>query len=125
MTGPSHLRAAHSAAKEGRQGKPRAYLSRPDARDLRCSMPTAYPAFLLVLGTQLTAGPVLGFLSGAAFGASREAMALAPLFVERYRLDPPAMMTVLQGFQAGLQRFNLMLVVGGGLLLITSVLKII
>lgn len=42
-----------------------------------------YSCLLVILGTQLTSGTILGALSGAIFGGVREAMTLLPLLRER------------------------------------------
>src|SRR5215207_4977442 len=55
--------------------------------------PIFHTAFLVLLAAQLTGGLVLGLVSGALFGAARQATALLPLLG---RLDPGRTMSLLE-----------------------------
>jgi hypothetical protein len=72
-------------------------------------------AVLVLLGAQLTAGAALGALSGAAFGLTREGMALLP---GACRLDHGATMALLTKFRSPVRRLNAIVTLGAGLLLV-------
>jgi hypothetical protein len=74
-----------------------------------------YSAYLVLAGTQLTAGVLLGALSGAVFGATRQGIALVlPLL----RADHEAVMDLLPDFRAPAQRLNALVAIGGGAILV-------
>jgi hypothetical protein len=77
--------------------------------------PIFHTAFLLLLAAQLTGGVALGLVSGALFGAARQATALLPLLG---RLDPGRTMGLLETLRPVARRLNAALITGGGLLLI-------
>ncbi|MGH2618086.1 MAG: hypothetical protein ACRDJC_22900, partial [Thermomicrobiales bacterium] len=57
----------------------------------------------------------LGLVSGALFGAARQATALLPLLV---RLDPERTMRLLETLRPAARRLNAALIVAGGLVLV-------
>ena len=77
--------------------------------------PIFHTAFLVLLAAQLTGGVALGLISGALFGAARQATALLPLLV---RLDPGRTMGLLETLRPGARRLNAALIVAGGLVLV-------
>jgi hypothetical protein len=77
--------------------------------------PIFHSAFLLLLATQLTGGVALGLLSGALFGAARQATALLPLLGH---LDPGRTMGLLETLRPVARRLNAALIVAGGLVLV-------
>ena len=77
--------------------------------------PIFHTAFLVLLAAQLTGGVALGLISGALFGAVRQATALLPLLG---RLDPRRTMGLLETLRPTARRLNAALIVGGGLLLV-------
>lgn len=79
--------------------------------------PISYPAFLLFLGVQATAGVILGILSGALFGGVREILALYP-GLRRCSLAETA--AFLPRLGASFRFVNVIVVVGGGLLLVLA-----
>ena len=79
--------------------------------------PISHTAFLLLAGAQLTAGLALGLASGAIFGATRQAMAMAPVLV---RFAPERTMGLMEGLRPLARRANAALIVGGGLLLVLA-----
>ena len=79
--------------------------------------PIFHTAFLLLLAAQLTGGLALGLLSGALFGAARQATALLPLLG---RLDPGRTMGLLESLRPTVRRLNAALIVTGGLILILT-----
>lgn len=80
-----------------------------------------YSCFLVLLGTQLTSGVVLGSVSGALFGGVREAMALI-LFLSKHKKEakPSEMMRLLPVLTPKAQRLNTIWILGGGLLLVLT-----
>lgn len=82
--------------------------------------PIPYSALLVVFGTQLTVGVVLGCLSGALFGATREALALLPLIWKRDKTDPEKIMELLPALAPIVQRFNVIWIFAGSLLLLLT-----
>jgi hypothetical protein len=77
--------------------------------------PIFHTAFLVLLAAQLTGGVVLGLVSGALFGAARQATALLPLL---NRLDPGRTMALLETLRPVARRLNAVLIVVGGLVLV-------
>jgi hypothetical protein len=77
--------------------------------------PIFHSAFLVLLAAQLTGGVALGLISGALFGAARQATALLPLLV---RLDPGRTMGLLETLRPVTRRLNAALIVAGGLVLV-------
>ena len=77
--------------------------------------PIFHTAFLLLLAAQLTGGLALGLVSGALFGAARQATALLPLLT---RFDPVRTMGLLETLRPGARRLNAALIVAGGLVLV-------
>jgi hypothetical protein len=77
--------------------------------------PIFHSAFLVLLAAQLTGGVALGLLSGAVFGATRQATALLPLLG---RLEPGRTMGLLETLRPAARRLNAALIVAGGLLLV-------
>ena len=77
--------------------------------------PIFHTAFLVLLAAQLTGGVALGLISGALFGAARQATALLPLLV---RLDPGRTMGLLETLRPVARRLNAALIVAGGLVLV-------
>ena len=77
--------------------------------------PIFHTAFLVLLAAQLTGGVALGLVSGALFGAARQATALLPLLG---RFDPGRTMGLLETFRPVARRLNAALVVVGGLVLV-------
>src|SRR5215213_489903 len=77
--------------------------------------PIFHTAFLVLLAAQLTGGLALGLVSGALFGAARQATALLPLLT---RLDPRRTMSLLETLRPAARRLNAALIVAGGLVLI-------
>jgi hypothetical protein len=79
--------------------------------------PIFHTAFLVLLAAQLTGGVTLGLLSGALFGASRQATALLPLLG---RFDPGRTMGLLETLRPAARRLNAALIVAGGLVLVLA-----
>jgi hypothetical protein len=79
--------------------------------------PIFHTAFLVLLAAQLTGGVTLGLLSGALFGAARQATALLPLLG---RLDPGRTMGLLETLRPVARRLNAALIVAGGLVLVLA-----
>lgn len=79
--------------------------------------PILTSAFLLLVGAQLTAGPLLGFAAGAVFGAARQTMAMFPVL---RRLGPEQTMDLLATLRPGVRRLNAVVVLAGGLLLVLA-----
>jgi hypothetical protein len=79
--------------------------------------PIFHTAFLLLLAAQLTGGVALGLISGALFGAARQATALLPLLGQ---LDPGRTMSLLETLRPAARRLNAALVVAGGLVLVLA-----
>ena len=79
--------------------------------------PIFHTAFLLLLAAQLTGGPALGLVSGALFGAARQATALLPLLG---RLDPGRTMGLLETLRPAARRLNAALIAAGGLVLVLT-----
>jgi hypothetical protein len=79
--------------------------------------PVFHSAFIVLLATQLTGGVALGLLSGALFGAARQATALLPLLGH---LDPGRTMGLLETFRPAARRLNAALIVAGGLILVLA-----
>jgi hypothetical protein len=77
--------------------------------------PIFHTAFLVLLAAQLTGGVALGLVSGALFGAARQATALLPLL---RRLDPGRTMGLLETLRPVARRLNAALIVAGGLVLV-------
>jgi hypothetical protein len=77
--------------------------------------PIFHTAFLLLLATQLTSGVALGLLSGALFGAARQATALLPLLAQ---FAPGRTMDLLESLRPAARRLNAALIVAGGLVLV-------
>ena len=77
--------------------------------------PIFHTAFLLLLAAQLTGGVALGLVSGALFGAARQATALLPLLT---RLEPGRTMGLLETLRPTARRLNAALIVAGGLVLL-------
>jgi hypothetical protein len=77
--------------------------------------PIFHTAFLVLLAAQLTGGVALGLISGALFGAARQATALLPLLG---RLDPGRTMGLLETLRPGARILNATLIVAGGLILV-------
>lgn len=76
-----------------------------------------YSAYLLLAGAQLTVGVLLAALSGAVFGAMRQGMALVlPLL----RTDHEAVMDLLPDLRATARHLNVLVALGGGLLLVLT-----
>jgi hypothetical protein len=79
--------------------------------------PIFHTAFLVLLAAQLTGGVALGLVSGALFGAARQATALLPLLG---RLDPGRTMGLLETLRPVARRLNAALIVVGGLVLVLA-----
>ena len=79
--------------------------------------PIFHTAFLVLLAAQLTGGVTLGLVSGALFGAARQATALLPLLV---RLDQGRTMGLLETLRPVARRLNAALIVAGGLVLVLT-----
>jgi hypothetical protein len=79
--------------------------------------PIFHTAFLVLLAAQLTGGVALGLVSGALFGAARQATALLPLLG---RHDPGRTMGLLETLRPAARRLNAALVVAGGLILVLA-----
>jgi hypothetical protein len=79
--------------------------------------PIFHTAFLVLVAAQLTGGPALGLVSGALFGAARQATALLPLLG---RFDPARTMGLLETLRPVARRLNVALVVAGGLVLVLA-----
>ena len=79
--------------------------------------PIFHTAFLVLLAAQLTGGVALGVVSGALFGAARQATALLPLLG---RLDPGRTMGLLESLRPIVRRLNAALIVAGGLILVLT-----
>jgi hypothetical protein len=77
--------------------------------------PIFHTAFLVLLAAQLTGGVALGLISGALFGAARQATALLPLLG---RLDPGRTMGLLETLRPVARRLNAALIIAGGLVLV-------
>jgi hypothetical protein len=77
--------------------------------------PIFHTAFLVLLAAQLTGGVALGVVSGAVFGAARQATALLPLLG---RLDPGRTMNLLEMLRPAARRLNAALIIAGGLVLV-------
>jgi hypothetical protein len=79
--------------------------------------PIFHTAFLLLLAAQLTGGVAIGLVSGALFGAARQATALLPLLGQ---LDPGRTMGLLETLRPVARRLNAALIVAGGLVLLLT-----
>ena len=79
--------------------------------------PIFHTAFLVLAGAQLTAGLALGLVSGAVFGATRQAMALLPVLG---RFDPERTMGLMETLRPSARRVNAALVVVGGVILVLA-----
>jgi hypothetical protein len=79
--------------------------------------PIIHTAFLVLLAAQLTGGIALGLVSGALFGAARQATALLPLLA---RLDPGRTMALLETLRPVARRLNAALIVAGALVLVLA-----
>ena len=79
--------------------------------------PIFHTAFLVLLAAQLTGGVVLGLVSGALFGAARQATALLPLLG---RLEPGRTMGLLETLRPAARRLNAALIIAGGLVLVLA-----
>jgi hypothetical protein len=77
--------------------------------------PIFHTAFIVLVAAQLTSGVALGLVSGALFGAARQATALLPLLG---RLDPGRTMDLLELLRPGARRLNAALIIAGGLVLV-------
>ena len=77
--------------------------------------PILTSAFLVLLGAQATAGLLVGALSGAVFGATRQSMVLVPALC---RLDPGATTALLTQFRGTVRRLNAAVALGAGLTLV-------
>ena len=77
--------------------------------------PIFHTAFLVLLAAQLTGGVALGLISGALFGAARQATALLPSLG---RLDPGRTMGLLETLRPIARCLNAVLIVVGGLILV-------
>ena len=77
--------------------------------------PIFHTAFLVLLAAQLTGGVALGLVSGALFGAARQATALLPLLA---RLDPGRTVDLLETLRPVARRLNAALIVAGALVLV-------
>src|SRR5713101_925386 len=90
---------------------------------LGCGIATLIPysSFLVILGSQLTSGVVLGSISGALFGGVREAMVLILLLNQHGKETKPSdMMWLLPALSPKVQRLNVIWVFGGSLLLVLA-----
>lgn len=76
-----------------------------------------HSAFLVLLGAQLTAGPFLGCLSGAVYGATRQGVPLLQLL---HPGDPTRSMELLRMFYPAAQRLNMLVSIGGGIVLVLA-----
>ena len=79
--------------------------------------PIFHSAFLVLFAAQLTGGVALGLVSGALFGAARQATALLPLLGP---LDPGQTMGLLETLRPVARRLNAALIVAGGLVLVLA-----
>ena len=79
--------------------------------------PIFHTAFLFLIAAQLTGGVALGLVSGALFGAARQATALLPLLA---RFDPGRTMGLLETLRPGARRLNAALIIAGGLVLLLA-----
>jgi hypothetical protein len=79
--------------------------------------PIFHTAFLVLLAAQLTGGVTLGIVSGALFGAARQATALLPLLG---RLGPGRTMGLLETLRPAARRLNAALIVASGLVLVLA-----
>jgi hypothetical protein len=79
--------------------------------------PIFHTAFLVLVAAQLTGGVALGLVSGALFGAARQATALLPLLGQ---LDPGRTMGLLETLRPVARRLNAALIVIGGLVLVLA-----
>ena len=79
--------------------------------------PIFHTAFLVLVAAQLTSGLPLGLVSGALFGAARQATALLPLLG---RLDPERTMGLLETCRPLARRLNAALVVASGIVLVLA-----
>ena len=77
--------------------------------------PVFHTAFIVLLAAQLTGGVALGLISGAMFGAARQATALLPLLG---RLDPGRTMGLLETLRPLARGLNAALIVAGGFILV-------
>ena len=79
--------------------------------------PIFHTAFLFLLAAQLTGGVALGLVSGALFGAARQATALLPLLS---RLDPGQTMGLLETLRPFAHCLNVALIIAGGIVLVLA-----
>lgn len=79
--------------------------------------PISYPAFLVLVSAELTAGILLGSLAGALFGGTRQGLVLVPL-LRRCTLAETA--ALLPRLREPFRRLNAIVVAAGGLLLILA-----
>lgn len=77
--------------------------------------PILASAFWLLVGAQMTTGPVVGAASGAVFGAARQSVAVVPGLVD---LDPGATMALLQRYRSATRRLNAAVALAGGFVLV-------
>jgi hypothetical protein len=77
--------------------------------------PVFHTAFIVLLAAQLTGGVALGLISGALFGAARQATALLP---HLGRLDPGRTMGLLETLRPLARGLNAALIVAGGFILV-------
>lgn len=90
---------------------------------LGCGIATVIPysSLLILLGTQLTSGVILGCASGAIFGGTREAMALIPLLCKyNEEVSPSKIMQLLPALATKVQKFNTIWILGGSSLLLLA-----
>lgn len=82
--------------------------------------------FVVVLAAQWTSVPVLGAISGAAYGASRELMALLMLARKQMREHPEVLGVLIAILASNARRFNIagiivVIVIGASLMIVASV----
>jgi hypothetical protein len=82
-----------------------------------CATLIPYSTYLLLVGAQLTAGVLLGTLSGVVFGATRQGVALILPLV---RTNHEAVMDLLPTFHEPARRLNAVVAIGGGVFLVLA-----
>ena len=79
--------------------------------------PVFHTSFIVLLVAQATANPWLALVTGAAFGGTRQAMALLPV-VGRYA--PPRTMQLLETLRPAAKVLNIVLALAGGAWLLVA-----
>lgn len=79
-----------------------------------------YSLMLLLFAGQLTSGVMMGGISGAILGLTREAVAVLPLLNSEWADDPPSLMDLLPRFGKAARRLNALFIGVGALALLLT-----